>query len=408
MFDPSKTDGTLIEGGDPALQIRRGIVALAEEDRTYWTGSAKSERLLELLAVRERIDAEILRLTGEWDRDRAWEIDGSLSPKAWLTYRASVTNRQAGQLVKQARLVERHKPIATALADGDVTTAHVDAIGRVTSKEREPLLAEHAEMLVEQAQQLPLSDFTKVVRHWATLADDQLAKQEFLEKWERRHLHISTGLDGWSHIDGFLDPAASANLINALDHLAPPDPEDSPDGPRTLSQRRADGLADLTRHYLNGDKPLGNTPMVNTVIDVASALGTKPELAAIRCEIEGIGPVAQTVLHQMCCNARFSRFIMAGESLILDMGRSTRDATPAQRRALVVRDRHCVFSSCDRQPKWCDVHHIEGWVADLGETNIDNLVLLCRRHHTLVHNSRWTIKRTADGDFEFIHPARGP
>jgi hypothetical protein len=46
--------------------------------------------------------------------------------------------------------------------------------------------------------------------------------------------------------------------------------------------------------------------------------------------------------------------------------------------------------------------------ALLGETNLDNLILLCRRHHTLVHNSRWDIEQTADGDFAFIHPARGP
>ena len=45
---------------------------------------------------------------------------------------------------------------------------------------------------------------------------------------------------------------------------------------------------------------------------------------------------------------------------------------------------------------------------ELLQTDIDNLILLCRRHHTFVHNSRWTITRTADGEFEFSHPARGP
>jgi hypothetical protein len=99
---------------------------------------------------------------------------------------------------------------------------------------------------------------------------------------------------------------------------------------------------------------------------------------------------------------------MAGESEILDMGRSVRTATPAQRRALAVRDLHCRFPGCCRKPQWCDAHHIDGWVESLGETNIDNLILLCRRHHTLLHNSRWTITRTPDGDFEFTHPARGP
>ena len=92
----------------------------------------------------------------------------------------------------------------------------------------------------------------------------------------------------------------------------------------------------------------------------------------------------------------------------LDMGRSVRVATPAQRRVLAVRDRHCRFPSCGRKPQWCDAHHIAGWVESLGRTDIDNLILLCRRHHTLLHNSRWSITRTAAGEFEFTHPARGP
>jgi hypothetical protein len=84
------------------------------------------------------------------------------------------------------------------------------------------------------------------------------------------------------------------------------------------------------------------------------------------------------------------------------------NATEPQRQALIVRDRRCGFPSCNRRSQWCDVHHITGWVKDLGETNIDNLVLLCRRHHTLLHNGQWTITRADSGGFEFTHPARGP
>lgn len=114
-------------------QIRMGVTGLADEDRAHWTGAAKSERLLELLEIQERLDSEILRLTGEWDHDRAWEIDGALSARAWLANRAPVTNRRTSQLVKHARLVQQHDEIAAALADADVTTARIETIARVTS-----------------------------------------------------------------------------------------------------------------------------------------------------------------------------------------------------------------------------------------------------------------------------------
>ncbi|MGA9595885.1 MAG: DUF222 domain-containing protein, partial [Acidimicrobiia bacterium] len=273
-------------------------------------------------AIQERLDAEVLRLTGEWDRDRAWEIDGALSPRAWLTHRAPVTNTEAGKLVKQARLVREHHTLAAALSKGTITTAHVDTISRVVSTDREPLLQDHAKVLIEQAQQLPLTDFTLVMRQWAALADDQLAREEFAQKWERRHLHASVGLDGWVTGDFYLDPTAGAALLGALDHIAPPDPTDTPDGTRTLSQRRADGLCDIVNQHLNGGNTGGNPPNVIALIDLASLLGQTPDMTVARCEIEGIGPVTRTILDQMCCDARFTRFIMAGKSLILDMGRS--------------------------------------------------------------------------------------
>lgn len=390
------------------MQMRLGVAALASEDRSRWTGTAKSARLCELLEVRERLDAEILRATSDWDRNRAWEIDGALSPRAWLAHRTPMSESEAGRLVKNARLVNGHDEIAAALADGDITTPHVEAIGRVMSSDRLPLLTEHAETIVEQARKLPIGDFTTVMRRWASLADDHLSKDTHEEKWARRHLHASVALDGWVQGDFLLDPIAGAALIGALDHEAPPDPEDAPDGPRTLSQRRADALVDIVNRHINGGVPGGNPPTVVAVADIAELAGMSPKMATTRCEIEGIGPVGHSVLDQMCCDARFTRFIMAGRSRVLDMGRAVRVAAPAQRRALAVRDRQCRFPSCRRRPQWCDAHHVAGWIESLGETNVENLILLCRRHHTLIHNSRWTIERMANGEFEFIHPARGP
>ena len=408
MISIQESSHSPIDNDDPILQIRLGIAGLAGEDRSSWTGAAKSARLAEVLEIKERFDAEVLRLAGAWGRDRAWEIDGSLSPRAWLSHRTPLSEGDAQRLVKNARIADEHPPISDALATGDITAAHVEAMGRVMSKDRQPLLAGHAAMLVEQARSLSVSDFATVMRHWASLADDQLAKDSFAEKWDRRHLHASVGLDGWVTGDFYLDPVAGSALLTALDHEAPPDPLDAPDGPRTLSQRRADALVDILGRMRNLGKAGANPPHVAAVIDVAALLGVSPDIMTARCEIDGIGPVARTVLDQLCCDARFSRFIMSGPSQILDMGRSTRLVTKSQRRALVVRDRRCRFPSCNRRTQWCDVHHIAGWVESLGETNIDNLILLCRRHHTLVHNSRWAITRTADGEFEFTHPARGP
>jgi HNH endonuclease len=61
---------------------------------------------------------------------------------------------------------------------------------------------------------------------------------------------------------------------------------------------------------------------------------------------------------------------------------------------LAVRDRSCRFPGCDRPPTWCDAHHIKHWLH-LGRTDLENLILLCRRHHTLVHQRGFRISCTA-------------
>ena len=193
-----------------------------------------------------------------------------------------------------------------------------------------------------------------------------------------------------------------------LDHLAPPDPANAPDGVRTLSQRRGDALADLAHWYQQGAKPGGNPPSIGAVVDIATLNGDTPELARTRCDLEGVGPVTQATLQRIGCGATLQRVVMAGDSLILDMGRNTRLATPTQARAVRIRDTGCIFPSCDRPARWCDIHHVEGWTHHGGETNVDNLVCLCTRHHTLIHNSKWTIRANPDGTFTTTHPTRAP
>ena len=79
-------------------------------------------------------------------------------------------------------------------------------------------------------------------------------------------------------------------------------------------------------------------------------------------------------------------------SEVLDVGRARRLATPAQRAALRVRDRGCVFPGCDRPSEWCQAHHLVPF-EDGGATDLDNLCLLCSHHHHLVHEGGWSLER---------------
>jgi hypothetical protein len=103
-------------------------------------------------------------------------------------------------------------------------------------------------------------------------------------------------------------------------------------------------------------------------------------------ELDHVGPVGAGVARRLSCDASVMRVVLSGRSEPLDVGRRTSIVPPAIRRAVIVRDRHCRFPGCDRPQAWCDAHHVVHW-ADGGPTALANLLLLCRRHHGMVHRS---------------------
>jgi len=77
--------------------------------------------------------------------------------------------------------------------------------------------------------------------------------------------------------------------------------------------------------------------------------------------------------------------VILDDSMPLDVGRTSRVATPDQWKALVARDGGCRFPGCQIPAEWCQVDHIHEWDAQTGPTNIDLLVLWCVYHHHYRH-----------------------
>jgi len=87
----------------------------------------------------------------------------------------------------------------------------------------------------------------------------------------------------------------------------------------------------------------------------------------------------------------------------LNMGRTRRTVTAKQRKALNLRDHGCRFPGCDRPWWWTDAHHLIAWELG-GPSDLENLLLLCRHHHKLVHEGGWTIDWNDERDGIFAIP----
>lgn len=186
-------------------------------------------------------------------------------------------------------------------------------------------------------------------------------------------------------------------MATALDALSKPKPE----GRLGLEERQAEALVELCRFSLDhGDLPEtgGQRPHLNVTIPLAEL-----EARARGALLDYGGSLTTAELRMLACDAAVIPAVLGGASQPLDLGRAVRTATPALRRAVVLRDRGCAFPGCHRPPAWCDVHHIQEWVAHLGETSPDNCALLCRFHHRLVHHGGWAV-RMRNGIPEFIPP----
>jgi hypothetical protein len=113
-------------------------------------------------------------------------------------------------------------------------------------------------------------------------------------------------------------------------------------------------------------------------------------------------PLDPATARRLACDANVIPVVLGTRSEPIELGRAAYAVTWALRRLLVMRDRGCAHPGCTRRPNRTHAHHIRHW-ADGGPTDPDNLVLLCRYHHHLVHHGGWQIEMR-DGRPWFIPP----
>jgi len=174
-------------------------------------------------------------------------------------------------------------------------------------------------------------------------------------------------------------------------------------------QRRADALGRLAEVALAADLDAGTAGdryQVVLHVDAPAAIEGDDVVfdGALEVDDSAVHVSAETS-RRLACDAAVVRMHHDVEGNVLDVGRKTRTIPAAIRRALSARDTRCQFPGCSARR--CDAHHIEHWV-DGGATSLGNLVLLCRRHHRLVHEGGFTLQRRADGSVAFFDEDGAP
>ena len=344
-----------------------------------------------LKANQHQIDLLLLeqaRLIAEFAETEHWDDEGSVSPYDWIrihchltsgaVYDRAAVGEHLGRLSESVRAVESHQ----------VGFAHLVCMARAADAVGESF--DEGKLLADARRQSP-GKFRKTCEQYRHAADPESYARDEFEKYEHRHLQMSRWVDGSLIISGVLGPAEGVAFRSAIEPLA------RPSGAydlRTREQRLADALFEKVTY--NGGRQnvsMQVTASVETLLGLVGSPGGEHEFSL---------PISSKTVQRWACDCSLSRVLLQ-DSVVIDVSRSERTIKGPRRRALIARDQHCQWPGCERPASWCDAHHIVHWAFG-GGGEIENQVLLCHRHHVLVHEGEWQLVKTDDDRVVVVIP----
>jgi hypothetical protein len=388
----------------------------SDDELHAMSGPTLLDRTRNLVAERNRIDAELARTVRIANSQQAFAADGIKTAQSWLRGHCRLSKSAASQVVRSGRALEQLPAVEQAHASGALTADQVDVIAPITSPKYAGLItaaggtvAAVGEILAAFAADRPHEDLTRLVRQVLERLDQDGPEPD---PTEERFLSFARHADGSITGRFHLDPLGAEKFQAAVEAHRQ---ADRPAGDeRTTGQQQADALVQWADNTLAaGTAPLLRRNRPQVAVKVSSEDLADPATGT-GAAVLGFGGVASAAkARQVACDADLRRYLLSADRELLDYGRTQRIVTPGLRKAVELRDETCVFAGCDAPTWWCEVHHVIHWLFG-GETNLANSALLCERHHTKIHHGfrierdtvgRWHTYRPDDTEILTIRPS---
>jgi hypothetical protein len=427
--------------GELARAAQR-VLDLAVDGRL---GGGELGALLDLLPALDVGHAAAVAMTDTALQGSLAERKAGLSYDALLSMRTRATYSERGRLQRLARLLRQMPHLRAAYHDGRLGTGQVLAIAAEAKVLRGEALAALDTCFadLDRLERLDPDQLVDLVRVEIDRHRTDLAEARESRAVEHSYLHLQPRLDGSGEGRFAFDAEAFEAITTALDAAAAPPTASSgpgegadgeadadhadpaaPFGPtldRPRTRQHADALLAICEDYLTGRDPEPDGPdrhgsgpagpedrarrrpgrprtRATVVLDVAHLIDGAPTARAARLLWRMLGsPPALTSagIRRLCSDADL-QFLLADGHTILGITAPTPTIPRRVRDAVHARDQGCRFPGCRAPIAWCDLHHVLAR-EDGGPTTVENLVALCRRHHTAVTTGRWRLDMTPDG-----------
>lgn len=302
----------------------------------------------------------------------------------WWRDATGISGEAAGHALRRATGLRSLPSVAEAVVDGRLSLEQAGALVPLVGKIDEVELHDSQPLLIDGAAGRTVDSIGQWVRHLIAMNSDKDLELEQEAAADKRYLRHRTDADGMVR-GSFALPAEDAEpYLTVLEPLAR---KAGDADERTAAQRRADAFADVfagAARWADLPNAGGQRTQVCYVISAewaAAQRGATPATGA------WTGPQTRARMEALLCDARLSRLLLDSSGQVRSLESVNDEITVAQRRAVSARDRRCVARGCHRPPAFCDVHHLIAR-EDGGPTSLENLALLCRRHHVMWHQGR--------------------
>ena len=412
-------------------------------------------RICELAGHLAAATCQFLLLVADFDARGGWASWEMPSCAAWLSWKCQIAPGTAREHVRVARALCGLPVIRAQFTAGRLSYAKVRALTRIAAPETE-------RDLVEMATPMTAGQLERFARAHRRVSRGEQEEASRRRKLTWRHDDTGIGITVW------LPPEQGAVVLQAIrawtgdvDHPHDPEAGDGPprmgaeepktraeelreqdagngigwDGENPPWQREktpaadmADAIVGICGDYLGGRAGEADNPDTYQVVihagtgaitgseepgvpaetplaDPGPAVPVTHPAHPARCHVEDGLALSPATAQMIACNATISTMLHDARGNVLNVGRRTRRPPAALRRAARERDRYrCRFPGCESRR--VDLHHVLFWTNG-GQTKLTNLICLCKRHHTVVHD-KGIIIATAGGGFAFYLPDGTP
>ena len=343
-----------------------------------------------MISLSRRINAseyEFLVLVLEFDIRQGWKAYLFNNCAEWLNMKCGIAPGTAREKVRVATALFDLPKTSSAFAEGKLSYSKARALTRVADRHNEEELLEYA--IPATASQV--EEYSRSLRN----AKRRISTDDVNRIHRSRYMSCYQHSDGSATISAELTREAADLVMKAIEIATTDQPRNgNADDGDSIFARQADALVAMAQSYL-----AGGTKKTTSTADHYQVVVHVDE-SALRDE-GGKSDLPIESVRRIGCDSSLVTVTEDENGDPLNVGRKHRVVSPQLKRALLSRDRCCRYPGCTHE-KWLDAHHAMHWI-DGGETSLANTILLCSKHHQLLHEGGFAIHKNFQGRWYFRH-----